>query len=77
MVATYHLHSDELDRKFLSAVKSIFKNRDIHITIEEYDDTEYLMKSGRNKEELLDRLQYIAEGREMVRVSIEELDKML
>ena len=50
METIYRLNADELDNKFNDSLKSVFKNKDIEITVSEIDETEYLLRSTKNKE---------------------------
>ena len=50
METIYRLNADELDNKFIDSLKSVFKNKDIEITVSEIDETEYLLRSTKNKE---------------------------
>lgn len=53
MNAIYHVKADELDESFLAALKAMFKNKEIEITVSERDETTYLLRSPANREHLL------------------------
>jgi antitoxin YefM len=53
MNAIYHVKADELDESFLAALKAMFKDKEIEITVSERDETTYLMRSPANREHLL------------------------
>jgi hypothetical protein len=55
MVSTFQINEAELDNNFVKALKSMFKNRNLTLTIEaeEVDTTEYLLSNAVNKERLL------------------------
>ena len=58
METTYRLSEKELDDAFLNSIKSLYKNKNISITIEEkLDETEYLLNSNENKKKILDSIQ--------------------
>ena len=51
MYTTFHLDTtSELNTDFLKAIKTLFKNQRISVTVEaEMDETEYLMSSEANR----------------------------
>ncbi len=53
MNAIYQVNADELDQQFLDALKALFKNKEIEITVYERDETAYLLRSPANRERLL------------------------
>jgi antitoxin YefM len=53
MDAIYHVKADELDQRFLDALKAMFKDKEIEIAVYERDETAYLLRSPANRERLL------------------------
>jgi antitoxin YefM len=53
MDAIYHVKADELDQRFLDALKAMFKDKEIEIVVYERDETAYLLRSPANRERLL------------------------
>jgi antitoxin YefM len=53
MDAIYHVKADELDQRFLDALKALFKDKEIEITVYERDETAYLLRSPANRSRLL------------------------
>jgi hypothetical protein len=53
MYATYTLTKDELNYEFLDNLKKMLTGDEIQLSVESYDETEYLMKSKRNHEHLV------------------------
>ncbi|AMS25819.1 hypothetical protein AEM51_01160 [Bacteroidetes bacterium UKL13-3] len=54
MITTIQTEADKIDNQFLEAIKTLFKNKRIKVTIEdEIDETEYLLNNESNKEFLL------------------------
>ncbi|MDT5122436.1 MAG: antitoxin YefM [Acidobacteriota bacterium] len=53
MDAIYHVKADELDQRFLDAIKELFKDKEIEIAVSERDETAYLLRSPANRERLL------------------------
>jgi len=56
MYTTYHLNSNDLDIHFIEAVKALFRDKEIEITIYEADETEYLLKSDANRKRLAEAM---------------------
>jgi hypothetical protein len=74
MYTTFHLDTtSELNTDFLKAIKTLFKNQRISVTVEaEMDETEYLMSSEANKLFLEKSMNQIKNG-EIVKVKLEDL----
>ena len=53
MDAIYHVKADELDQNFLDALKAMFKDKEIEITVSERDETAHLLRSPANRAHLL------------------------
>jgi antitoxin YefM len=53
MDAIYHVRADELDQRFLDALKVLFKDKEIEIAVSERDEIAYLLRSPANRERLL------------------------
>jgi hypothetical protein len=66
MYTTYSLSANELDSKFIKSIKTQYKDKRIEITISETDETEYLLKSKKNKEFLLTAVKDIEENKNLV-----------
>ena len=77
MYATYRLRIDELDSRFLDALKEMFKDREIEITVceagSEEDDTAYLLRSPANRDRLLKAIENVARQRNLVTVELDDL----
>jgi murein endopeptidase len=53
MSSTYHLHTDALDADFLASVKTLYKNRNLTITVEaEMDETDRILANPAMKAKL-------------------------
>ena len=74
MSTTFHLDTaSELNMDFLIAIKTLFKNQRISVTVEaEMDETEYLMSSEVNRVFLEKSMEQIKNG-EIVKVKFEDL----
>ena len=55
MITTIHINESELDTRFIKALKAMFKNRDLTLTVEALstDETDYLTSNEINKQRLL------------------------
>ena len=56
------MNADELDQDFLESLKTLFKNKEIEITVYERDETEYLLRSPANRQRLLRVVREIEES---------------
>ena len=70
MSTVYRLKARELDRNFLEKIKAIFGDKEIEIIVSEFDETEYLLKSERNKNRLLTAVENIKYGQDLVEVNL-------
>jgi len=78
MYSVYRLKANELDSRFLKALKTMFKNKEIEIVVteaiqSEEDETEYLLKSKANRERLMEAIENVAQNRNLVTVDLEEV----
>ena len=64
MYTTFHLDTtSELNTDFLKAIKTLFKNQRISVTIEaEMDETEFLMSNEANKNVILESIRQAERG---------------
>ena len=76
MYVTYQLSSEELDKRFLDTIKSAFKGKRINITIEEYDETEYLLRSPKNRRKLLKSIENVKKSKNLITVPIDDIQKV-
>lgn len=75
MYATYHINTDEMDFDFFQSIKHAFKGKQIEITILADDETDYLMRSERNKSILLKRIKDVEDGNNLTTFTSEEFEK--
>jgi hypothetical protein len=63
MITTFETEANKIDNQFLEAIKTLFKNKRIKVTIEdEIDETEYLLSNELNKEFLLRSIKMAEDG---------------
>jgi antitoxin YefM len=72
------MKADELDSRFLKALKAMFKDKEIEIVVcevaqGEEDETAYLLRSPANRERLLKAIENVAHERNLVTVPLDEL----
>ncbi len=78
MHTVYQVHSEELDERFLQALKLLFKDKRIEITVCELDDfesedeTAYLLKSPANREQLLAAIANVAQGQNLITIELDQ-----
>ena len=78
MYTTYRIHADELNGQFLKALKALFKNKQLEITVceaseVEEDETAYLMSTPANHEHLMRAIANINKRENLVSVSLDDL----
>lgn len=78
MVSTFQINEAELDNNFVKALKSMFKNRNLTLTIEveEMDTTEYLLSNTTNKARLLKAVENAKQRNNLVSIDLEQLKKL-
>ena len=73
MVTVYRLNVNELNEQFIEALQALFKDREVEITVTEVDETEYLLRSEPNREQLLQAIKNIDNGKDLVEVPLDKL----
>ncbi len=78
MYANYRMNVNELDDRFLDTLRTMFRDREIEISVSEAvesekDETAYLLRSAANRKHLLEALDDVAHGRNLVTVDPDEL----
>jgi antitoxin YefM len=78
MVSTFQINEAELDNNFVKALKSMFKNRNLTLTIEveEMDTTEYLLSNTANKTRLLKAVENSKQRKNLVNIDLEQLKNL-
>ncbi|MFA4851326.1 MAG: hypothetical protein WC599_02300 [Bacteroidales bacterium] len=77
METVFRLKASEIDNGFLSTLKTLFKKREIEITITDVinDETEFLLKDPKNKAHLLEAIEEVKHNKNLVRFTGEEFKK--
>jgi len=78
LVSTFQINEAELDNNFVKALKSMFKNRNLTLTIEveEMDTTEYLLSNTASKERLLKAVENAKQRKNLVNIDLEQLKNL-
>jgi len=78
LVSTFQINEAELDNNFVKALKSMFKNRNLTLTIEveKMDTTEYLLSNTANKERLLKAVENAKQRKNLVNIDLEQLKNL-
>ena len=53
MTAIYQGKAEELDQNFIESVEAAFKDKEIEITVYERNETDYLLRSPANREQIV------------------------
>jgi antitoxin YefM len=73
MQAIYRLKASELNEQFIEGLKLTFGEEEIEITVSPIDETDYLLRSLANKQKLLNAIENVKQGKNLVEVNLEEL----
>ena len=77
MYATFTLSKDELNISFLDNVKNLFETDQLIISVESYDETEYLSRSPRNHKMLMQSINNVENGIGLKEIPIEEIERAI
>jgi antitoxin YefM len=80
MTTTFQLNETEMNEQFLVALKSLFKGQNLTVTVEsaeELDETAYLLSSPANRERLLQSIQNVKEGKNLIETDLTQLNALL
>jgi antitoxin YefM len=73
MYTIYKMKAEDLDNRFLRALKAMFKDKEIEIAVceatdAEEDETAYLLRSPANRDRLLAAIENVAHNRNLVEI---------
>ena len=74
MQTSYRLNANELNHHFLESLKTLFKDKEIEIVVYDVDETAYLSNSEANRQRLLQALENVKKGTNLIEVKIEDLE---
>ena len=77
METVFRLNASEIDNKFLATLKTLFRKREIEITVTDIikDETEFLLKDPKNRAHLLKAIEEVKRNKNLVRFTGEEFKK--
>jgi len=73
MYTTFRINKKDLNKGFLEALKSLFKDDELEISVSPADETAYLLKSPGNKKRLLRSVKNIKAGKNLIEVDWKNL----
>jgi antitoxin YefM len=77
METIFKLKTKELDMSFIESIKTLFKGKEIEITIKSaQDETEYLLRTPANKKKLLEAIDEVKRNKNLIRFSVKEFEEM-
>lgn len=66
MVSSFTLRTDELNVSFIETIKKLFAGREIEIIVQDVQtDTDYLLKSPKNRKHLLQSISSLENGQKL------------
>ncbi len=71
MQTSYQINTADLTVDFVTFLKNTYKNKYINISVSEMDETDYLLSNAMNKKILLQRIEDIKNGENIVTPSNE------
>jgi hypothetical protein len=75
MYATYTLTKEELNYEFLDNLKRMIDSDEILLSIESYDETEYLKSSKRNHKHLLRAIKNVEMNENLIEIPFDDILK--
>jgi len=74
MHTVYRLNANDLDQRFINALKASFPDKEIEIVVYEVDETAYLMASEANRKKLINAIDNVKIGSQLIEVDIENIE---
>lgn len=74
MQTSYRLNARDLDHHFLESLKALFQDKEIEIVVYDIDETAYLSRSEVNQRRLLEAIENVENGTNLIAVNLEELE---
>lgn len=71
MYTVYRMNMNDLDDRFVEALRALFKDKEVEITVTEIDETEYLLQGQANRARLLQAVRNIENGQNLVDVPLD------
>lgn len=78
MELTYRLNANELNEDFINTIKKLYKGKDLEVTVQvKEDETEYLLKSPANREQLLKAVKDVKNKKNMRTLNMDKLNDLV
>lgn len=74
MQSSYRLNAKDLDQQFIESLKTLFQGKEIEIIVYEVDETDYLSRSEPNRSRLLQAIENVENGKNLVEVNPEAFE---
>lgn len=71
MVTVYRMNMNDLDDRFVEALRALFRDKEVEITVAEIDETQYLLQGEANRIRLLQAVRNIENGQNLVDVPLD------
>ena len=71
MYTVYRMNMNDLDDRFVEALRDLFKDKEVEITVTEIDETQYLLQGEANRARLLQAVRNIENGQNLVDVPLD------
>jgi antitoxin YefM len=71
MYTVYRINMNDLDDRFVEALRALFKDKEVEITVTEIDETQYLLQGEANRARLLQAVRNIENGQNLVDVPLD------
>ena len=78
MELTYRLNANELNEDFINTIKKLYKGKDLEVTVQvKEDETEYLLKSEANREQLLKAVKDVKNKKNLRTLNMDKLNDLV
>ena len=78
MELTYRLNANELNEDFINTIKKLYKGKDLEVTEQvKEDETEYLLKSEANREQLLKAVKDVKNKKNLRTLNMDKLNDLV
>ena len=74
MHTVYRLNANELDQRFINALKATFPDKEIEIVVYEVDETAYLMASVANRKKLIRAIENVKSGSNLIEFDVKNIE---
>ncbi|MBW4652534.1 MAG: hypothetical protein KME20_05755 [Kaiparowitsia implicata GSE-PSE-MK54-09C] len=74
MQSSYRLNARDLDQQFIESLKTLFQGKEIEIIVYEVDETDYISRSETNQSRLLQAIENVENGTNLVEVNLEAFE---